>query len=299
MHPVGRISEEFIVHVLTKAFVVLAAVLAVALSALVIAYAVNTDRIAAGYRAMQQSKDAADARVVDATTQAEAQRTRLQQQIQDLGSKLAEKESEVRRMQAEGATLRTDKMKAEAARQATENQIKELGETSKTQAAIIENYRSENTTLREAELRAKQQLLDMETRIADLESQREVLDQRYKAIMEQFTELKRQADTALAGGVSTALGGVDQPFVFSGPPIVGRVEEVQRDAATGADLVRLSVGTNDRVQKNMKFLVVRDGQFQANVVVVQADMRWSVARVDSLGRSVSVKAGDIVMSRAD
>lgn len=284
-------------HVLTKAFIVVAAVLSIALSALVIAYAVNTDRIAADYRAANLDATSANARAADANAQAEAVRTRMAADNQNLTTALEERNNSIRRLEQEMATLRTDKMRAEAARQATENQIKELGETTKTQAAIIDSYRGENTTLRTNELANRQRALEMESHVADLESQREVLDQRYRSIMEQFTELKRQSDAA-ASGVATTGGTADQPFTYSGPRINGRVEEVQRDA-NGKQYVRINVGTNDRVARNMKFLVVRDNAYLCNLVVTQPDMRFSVGMVDTLNKDVTVQVGDLVVSRAD
>ncbi|MDX2131360.1 MAG: hypothetical protein SFY69_04840 [Planctomycetota bacterium] len=283
-------------HVLTKAFVVLAAVLSIALSALVIAYAVNTDQIATDYRQAKLLADSAQARATDANTQAEAVRTRLSAENRTLSTALEEKDNTIRRMEAEIATLRTDKMRAEAARQATENQIKELGETTKTQAAIIDSYRGENSTLRTNELSYRQRALEMEARLADLESQREVLDQRYRAIMEQFTELKRTAEGGARVGAASA-GSIDQPYSYSGPRISGRVEEVQNES--GNQFARVNVGTNDRVAKNMKFAVIRGDAFLCNLVITQPDMRWSVGRVETLGKDVSVQPGDLIVSRVD
>ncbi|CAG1007395.1 hypothetical protein PHYC_03426 [Phycisphaerales bacterium] len=283
-------------HVLTKAFIVIAAVLSIALSALVIAYAVNTDRIASEHRATKALADAAQARAADANAQADQIRARLEADKQSLTNKLDEQSNTVRRLEQDLATLRTDKMRAEAARQATENQIKELGETTKTQAAIIESYRSENTTLRQNELVARQRDLDMQARLADLEAQREVLDQRYRSIMEQYTELKRQNE-ALASGVSAGTSS-DQPFTYSGPPINGRVEEVIKDAS-GRQVVRINVGTNDRVANNMKFAVIRDGSFLCNLVVTKTDMRMSVGVVQTLGKDVTVQVGDLILSKVD
>lgn len=284
-------------HVLTKAFIVIAAVLSIALSALVIAYAVNTDRIAADYRSAVAAKTAAEAHAASANQQSSEQIVRLKADAQSMSSKLMEEQNTVRRLEQELATLRTDKMRAEAARQATENQIKELGETAKTQAAIIESYRSENTTLRQNELVARQRDLDMQARLADLEAQREVLDQRYRAIMEQYTELKRQND-ALASGVGAGGTTADQPFTYSGPPINGRIEEVVKDPS-GRQVVRINVGTNDRVANNMKFAVIRDGAFLCNLVVTKTDLKMSVAVADTLGRDVTVQPGDLILSRVD
>lgn len=283
-------------HALTKAFVVIAAVLAIALSALVIAYAVNTDRIAADYRHAVAAKTAADAAVADANTRNSADMARVTGANQNLTNALADRENKIRTLEQELAILRTEKMRAEAARQSTENQIKELSETSKTQAAIIETFRAENTALRQAELSNRQRALEMDSRIADLESQREVLDQRYRAVMEQFTELKRQTDGAASG--ATASGAAEQPYTYSGPRINGRIEEVQRDQS-GKQYARISVGSNDRVAKNMKFLVIRDNAFLCNLVVTQADMRFSIAVVETLNRDVAVQPGDLIISKAD
>ena len=71
-------------HVLTKAFVVLAAILSVALSALVIAYAVNTDRIQADYRARVAQVDQVNAQIATQASQANSEQARLNAQIEQL-----------------------------------------------------------------------------------------------------------------------------------------------------------------------------------------------------------------------
>jgi len=287
--------EEPIVHVLTKVFLVFAAVLSIGLSALTIAYAVNTDRIAADYNSALASKAVAEAQVAT-NLAASGERERANAaQLEQLNRDIASRDSQVRQLDAERASLLTEKNKAEAARQSVESKIAELGETTKTQASLIESYTNEVRTLRTNELRYRQQSLDMEDRMSDLESQREVLDQNYRAVQEELAEARRTTDGVRTGTTASA----DQPFTYAGATITGSVEEVAADGASGGTLVKINVGSNDRVTKNMRFHVIRDNTFVGNLVVVQSDLKWSVARFDDLGRGSAARTGDRVLSRLE
>lgn len=283
-------------HVLTKVFVVLSVVLSIVLSAMTVVYAVNVDRVRTAYVSLQAQKAATDAKYSDIASQDATARAKAAAQLADVQNQLNDAIARVRSLEQEKANLLTAKNKAEAALSSIESKIAELGETARTQAGLIQSYRDENSTLRNNELTYRKQALEMDARLSDLESQREVLDQRFKAAQEQIVDLQKQ----VSGGTATAAsGGADQPFTYSGPRIQGTVQEVQQDPATGRQLVRLNIGTNERVAKSMKFLVIRDNQFLCNVVVTQPDVRWSIGVVDSLNKAVDVRPGDIVLSRAD
>lgn len=284
-------------HVLTKVFVVIAAVLSVALSALVIAFAVNTDRIREDYQNVVSARAAIESQAQAASAIAEQERSRLNSTIQQLASDQATLKANLGNLENERNTLNAARAKAETERDAITAKIAELGETAKTQATLITSYRDEVTTLRKNELDYRQRALDMDNRLNDLESQREVLEQNFRALQEQLAEAKRSAGGAPAAGMVS--GAADQAFVYTGPRIQGRVEDVKIDAATGKTLVKLSVGTNDKVAKNMKMFLVRGDQFVANVIVTQPDMKWSVAEVTLVNKGATVSAGDLVVSKID
>jgi hypothetical protein len=281
------------VHPLTKIFVLISAVLALILSALTVAYAVNTDSILRDYRRALAAQSSAESALGASSSQAAQSEQRLNAQVAQLGRDLATAAADVRTLQAERATLLTERNKAELARQGIEGKIAELGETASTQASIIESYRKEVTTLRANDLASRKRELDMENRLSDLMSQNEVLTQNYRALQEELAAIKQQSTTTLAsrtGAFSAAMA--DAPVVYTGPQINGRVEEVQPDPTTGSNLVKISVGTNNRVVKNMKFLVTRDGRWVGNLVVSQPDMQWSIGR-QGLG---DIRVGDLVQS---
>jgi len=289
----GIRKQEFLVHILTKAFMVIATLLSVALSALVIAYAANTDKIRQDYSEVKVELEATKAALSAGTSTQSQQIVRLEQQVGDLTSRLSDANSKVTALQDERATLQRDKAQAVADKTSAESKISEQTEVARTQATLLTNLGDEVRTLRKNELVYKQRQLEMEDRLNDLQAQRDVLDQNYRALQEELAQLKQGTTTTVAGGGAAT----NAPFQYSGPVIMGKVESVQRDPGTNRTLAKLSIGSNDRVAKNMLMRVVRNNQFIANVVVTQADLSYSIGAVDTLGKQVEVREGDTVVSR--
>ncbi|MCC6676398.1 MAG: hypothetical protein IT436_04575 [Phycisphaerales bacterium] len=287
-------------HILTKVLVITAAVLSVFLAALTIAYSTNAERIVSQFQAERNLKVAALGALDAAKGQAGEEQARLNAQIEKLYGDLATRTADFNRLEAGITTLQGEKAKALADYQSLQAKIAELGETAKTQANLITSYRDEVTTLRKNELTYRQQALEMDDRLSDLESQREVLEQTVRALQEQLAEARTQQETLVQGGpgaVSATGLKSAEPFVSSGPLVAGRVESVSKDAATGALLAKINLGSNDLVRENQKLFVGRGGEFVANVVVLKTDLKWSIARIDTLGRAVEVREGDQVLSR--
>lgn len=288
-------------HILTKVLVISAAVLSVFLAALTIAYATNADRITSQFQAERNDKVAAMSALNATKSEAGEEQARLNAQIEQLSRDLAGRTADVNRLEAASTTLQSEKAKALADYQSLQAKISELGETAKTQASLITSYRDEVTGLRKNELTYRQQALEMDDRLSDLESQREVLEQTVRALQEQLAEARTQQESLVAGATpgssSSPTARTAEAFVSSGPLVSGRVEGVSKDAATGAMLARINLGSNDLLRENQKLFVGRGGEFVANVVVIKTDLKSSIARIDTLGRAVEVREGDQVLSR--
>lgn len=283
-------------HVLTKVFVVIAAILSIALSSLVIAYAVNTDRIAAAYQDAVAQKVSAEAAASAQVAVASAEKIRLASDKEQLARDNASQADRIRVLEQDNAKLLTDKKTAEQERDSITAKISELGETVKTQAALITSYRDEVTGLRKSELTFKAREIDLNNDINNKDSQLEVLTQSVRALQEQLVEAKRVAGGAPSIGL---VSGVDQPFTYSGPMIRGRVESVRTDPSSGRTFVKVNVGTNDRAAKNMKFSVIRGSDFIGHIVIADPDLKWSVAEVILTNKGASVQDGDLIQSRND
>lgn len=289
-------------HVLTKTLVVLAAVFSVALSALVIAYAVNTDRIAADYANAVRAKTAADAVVAQNNASSGMMKTTLEASIAALNNQLLASKKVSDDLLSENASLQSAVVKAESERQAIVNKIAELGETTKTQAEIINHYRQENSALRQADLDNRTRAAELDDRIADLEGQREVLEQNYRALQEQIAEAKRNQEQLLSGNRSGSAGAMSpmNPMspVATTVDIKGRVDAVQYDDVLKKTIVKISVGSNDRVTRNMSFYIVRGDEFIGKIQVTQdPDLKNSIGELTLTSQGKQVQVGDKVQTQ--
>lgn len=283
-------------HILTKFLVVFAAVLSIFLAALTIAYSANADRITAGLSGAQADRATALAGLQDQSTRFGNERGRFTDSIQQLSRDIASRDAITSELQAQNSSLLAQKNKAEAERQSISGKIAELGELAKTQAALITSYKEEVTNLRNNELKARGESLALESKVSELESQKEVLESTTRALQEQLTELRGTASGTPRSGPDSLLGST--PFVPRGPLIQARIDQITQDTASKKTLAKINVGSNDQVQKNMKFMIVRGNEFLGNLIIESTDLKWSVGRVDTLDRKVEIREGDQILSRA-
>lgn len=284
---------------LTKVLVIFAAVLSLFLSALVIAYSVNTDRILADRDSEVARSQNALAGAASNAAQSGEERIRAQTERDTLSKALSDASSKLAELERVNADLTRGKAKAEQELQAITLKIAELGETVKTQATLLSGYRDEVSALRKNELRFREQAVQSDDRISDLESQNEVLTQSVRALREQLEEarLAREGGASMGLVSNVASSRVGEPFVDTGIPVTGSIETISTDPSTGATLVKINLGSNDRIRENQKLFVSRGKDFVANLVVVKTDLRFAIAKVDSLSRKVEVQSGDAVASR--
>jgi septal ring factor EnvC (AmiA/AmiB activator) len=289
------------VHVLTKVFVVIAALLSILLAGMVIVHTSNTDKVRADYQAELARRLATDSALQTASAQGGSEKSRLMDQIQQAQNDRNELQQQMTNLASERSKLLADLNRALAEKTTSESKIGELTETARTQSTLIASMREELGTIRGSETSSRKKLLDAEDRINDLTSKNDVLTQNIRALQEELAERNRALQVAgtqaASGAAGLVSGSAPQPFVYSGPRIVGRVESVSRDSASGRTLAKITVGSNDRVSNNMLLRIVRDNEFVANLVVSNTDLSFSVGAVDFLGRSVDVREGDMVVSR--
>jgi chaperonin cofactor prefoldin len=290
--------KECRVHWLTKAFVLAAAVLAVLLSALTIAYSSNADKIVGDYYDEQARRTSAEALAQGAESKFASERAEMNAKVAVLGRDITSLQTQVSQLQSENAKLLLGKNSAEDERRLTLSKLDELQITARTQASLIQSYRDETTTLRGNEQRSQREKNEMGDRISDLEAKREVLEQSLRSLQEQLAEARTGLENALSGATaSKTAAGSSEAFTFSGPIIRGRVDEVGSDAATGSTLVKVNVGSADNVRDGMKFYVVRGNEFVGTLTVVKTDLKHAIAKVTLTGGKGAVTTSDMVLSR--
>ena len=282
-------------HILTKVFVLIAAVLSIMMASLAIAYSVNVDRVTGDYRDMLASKLAADAELQAARATQGQERAALQDDIDRLQDELASRNADTRRLEATNSELRIDLRQAEADRASITSKIAQLGVTTETQAKIIEEYKTELSRLRDGELAYRDEKIDLEKAISDLQSQVIVYEQVKRALEETIAEIQGQNTN---GSVVATNDGSGSVIELPGALIRGTIDEVVDDTNSGYTRVRVNLGSNDRLRKNARFYIIRDNeQYLGDLIIEQVDLNHAVGRVAFVKDNQVIRAGDQVLSK--
>jgi hypothetical protein len=280
------------VHILTKVFVLIASILSVVMASLAVSYAANANAIKADYASAVSAQQAAEGSLaihndamMRASMQAEKNIARLQQEKADLEASIRENDASI-----SGLTI--ELRQAKAARDSLDGKIAQLGVTTQTQAELIREYKGEVSRLRDGELSWRNQKLDLEASLSDSQSQLGVYEQVNRSLQEQLRIARDEANNG------TTTGGIAAgPIEIPGEQIRGEVQEVRVEATTGNLIIRISLGTNDRVSENAKLYLNRDGQtYLGDVVIFETDLDFAIGRVRNLQPGQEIRVGDQVWS---
>lgn len=283
-------------HILTKVFVLFAAVLSILMAALSISYTVNADRIVADYRNAQANAEKATGDLATFRTQQGNLMAALEQDALSARNELASRDADIRRLEAANSELRIGLRSAESDRASITSKIAELGVAVETQAKIIDEYKNELSRLRQAELDYRDEKIDIEKQLSDLESQVIVYEQVKRALEEQLSEVRQAlANARNPGAGSGAAAAVTE---VAGAVVRGKVDQVMTDPATGELLLKINLGTNDRIRQNNRLYVHRNNTtYLGEVVIFQVDLNHAIGRMNYTAEGQSIRAGDEVLSR--
>lgn len=282
-------------HILTKVFVLFAAVLSIMMAALAISFSVNADRILADYDNALAKTQAAESSLAAHSAGWDQAKSTLNEDLNSMADELASRDADTRRLEAANSELRIGLRQAESERVSITSKIAQLGVTTETQANIIAEYKDELSRLRLAELNYRDEKIDLEKQLGDLESQVIVFTQNNRMLNEQLTEMRRLVDNP---GASTTVAFDNTSTEIAGAPISGRIDEVRSDPNTGDRLVKINLGTNDRVSNNSRMYVHRNGStYLGELVVFKVDMNHAVARIAYTVPGQSIREGDQVLSK--
>ncbi len=287
-------------HILTKVFVLIAAVLSIMMASLAIAYSVNVDRVTADYRDMLAAKTAAETTLKSLRATQGQESAALQETIDQLQDELASRNADTRRLEATNSDLRIKLRQAESDRASITSKIAQLGVTTETQAKIIEEYKNELSRLRDAELAYRDEKIDLEKSISDLQSQVIVYEQVKRALEEQLEEV-RSALAVATGGAAQPGTKPSQSFPTERPGSIvrGTIDEVIDDPNSGFTRVRINLGSNDGIEKNTRLYIIRNNdEYLGDMIVESVDLNQAVGRIAFLKDNlITVRPGDQVWSK--
>lgn len=283
-------------HFVTKVLVVFATILSVFLSALVISYAVNTDRVQANYSTIQADLESMKGQLSAQAISHATEKKTLEDRVELKSREAAEARNSLRDLESRVATLLTTQRTLQDSADKAQALANQLATTNETQTKLIDSLRKDANDSRGKQVEIAKLNADLEKAIADLRRSYEAAENEKKLVREQLAEAKTQLDALRAGGGVLGAVKANEPFVYSGPTITGKVEEVSTDAATGALLAKISIGSNDNIRDNMKLAIRRDNEFVGNLVILKTDLKFAIGKIDLLGRPVAVQVGDVVQT---
>lgn len=284
-------------HILTKILVVAAAMFSVLLAALTMAYSVNADQIRSSFRDKTALAERASAEQI---AQGEQYRQELGRQImlrEQAENDLAAMAETLALLQSNLSSERVERAKAEDEIELGRNEARLAGSTVQAMLKILGAIQGEVRTLRDEQLNFREREMALLDRNNELSAQLAVVEDARRLLAEQVNQLRNEVERLASGseaGSSRANAGAmsNRP----GRVVQARVTEVFKDGATGAMMARIEAGRNDGVREGTELTVHRDNSFLGNFVVIQADLQTALGRIDTLGRSVQVRAGDKVTS---
>lgn len=267
--------------ILTKIFVVLVTVLAIALVPLMVAYVENTQHFQGQLQAARDAQGVATARAnllerrnqqiqsrySDALAAKVAAQSELESRLVSRLGEIKQKETRIAQLQQESA-----------AKDAT---IDRLSATGELDSEIIATLRQQEDEAQDAAIEAREALVEETGRVQALRTDLELLNENFRLVKEQLSDANAQIANLQEEIESGGTTGDGQSQLAGGPegtPIRGLVTSVD-ELAGGETLVAINVGSNDEVKAGMNFIIHRGGEYIATMEVIKVDPQRAAGRV--------------------
>ncbi len=271
-------------HILTKIFIVLVTLLAVAIVPLVATYTTNEN----SYRAMFKSAD--DQRRVSMTraTEAEqalvAQRGQMQQEIDVRESTISAQRTEQANVRANFESLNAQIGRLEARLAQSSANLQALSSASEVNSELKQRFVNENYDLRKDAIDSERMVMLMEDQLEQSRYQSEVADRAKRIANEERHNMEKQLDALQArlDAYITKFGELEAfTIVDAGVAPDRTLSSVVLTVSRQFDvvLVEINVGSRDGVRKGWIMTVGSNGTFLGRLQIEQVDINRSVGRV--------------------
>ncbi len=280
-------------HIVTKFLVILAAILAITLSGMTIAYTSNASAVADALQTKENQLSASKSAVNELTARSGAEKESLIQKNSALENQISTLQAQIASYQTDNARLSTEVSDQKTASALHAAQVDEFTAIAQTYAEVNKAQSGEISDLRTRTLDMARREIELTDRINELEGRLQVAVETNRSLQELNVELRDQLDrggNAISGATAnSAEGTLRAPQNFTSSITAIRTDE------SGNVLIQIAAGTNDRLREDMKLMIVRGG-WLANVILERVDENESVGRVNFLGREgVDIRVGDRVL----
>jgi len=282
---------------LTKIFVVLVTLLAVALVAAIVPFVANTENWRQKFEDEQSARKIAQATASARQQQLNEERSdrqaenlvldekikALEDQVVDQTGQLAAHRAEIARKDFDLETLRAADIQLRA--------------TNDSLARITESQTAELTLHRQNVREQAERLVGLNHRVAELTNDNDFLEQQLRYLKEQLVAVQdgRQELADLLEKIPPSARPVPQAEMVPTDPkvyiegLVTRVENAADDT-----FVEVNVGATDGVEEGTRFFVQRGDQYVGTLIITRVEDRAAAGRMDVLKPDHQVTRGDVV-----
>ena len=270
---------------LTKTLVVLVTFLSILMVALVVPYVAQTENLRDSLTQAERAEREAQIAAELARSEANLAANRTAEQLAALRADKTELQSNLRNIERS-----VDDLAAENRQLASQNSqlaasVTTLTTTTDASTQLLDRTLNDLKTATSDRSELKTQTIQLADTVNEKESQIESLKRQVRRIRETTSALVQRNEELAARleqvppefFADAETGQAMAGEVVPEQPILGEVSDVA-DAA-GEMLVEVNVGSEDRVQQNMRFLVHRGSEYLGTLIIDKVDRSNAVGRV--------------------
>ncbi len=271
-------------HILTKIFIVLVTLLAVAIVPLVATYTTNENSFRAMYNTADDQRRVSMTRATESEQALVAQRGQMQQEIDARESTISAQRTEQANVRANVESLNAQIGRLEARLAQSSANLQALSSASEVNSELKQRFVNENYDLRKEAIDSERMVMEMEDQLEQSRYQSEEADRAKRKAIEERHNMEKQLDVLQArlDAFITKFGELEAfTIVDAGVAPDRTLSSVVLTVSRDFDdvLVEINVGSRDGVRKGWIMTVGSNGTFLGRLQIEQVDINRSVGRV--------------------
>lgn len=271
-------------HILTKIFIVLVTLLAVAMVPLIATYTTNENSYRAKYRASEDQRRVSTVRAQDAENALVAQRGQLQQEIDARQATIDSLRREASNASSNTSSLLAQIGRLEAQIAQSNANLQSLSSASEVNSELKQRFVDENYDLREEVIDSERMVMEMEDQLEQARYEADEAMRASRKAKEERFNMEKQLDTLQARiyAYISKFGELDTVVAAStgiapNRTMTSTVLTVSRN--NDDVLVEINSGSRDGVQEGWIMTVGDDGTFLGRLQIDEVDINRSIGRV--------------------
>ena len=294
-------------HVLTKIFIVLVALLTVAIVPLVAVNVTNEGKFQAKYKDAVASASQIEAERNNERTLWQSEKQKVEGKLKEAEISVAALREQVSAKASEARTLAVELSGTKATQASIASSLEVLAQSNNSNGELTATLVAEVRALRTSIFDAEKRLAEIQTQFDAKESELEVAVAARRALQEELKRLTETKDDALAtiaqyvatvGELPKARAGAVGERVVATRNISATIISVRRE--DGMALAEINAGSRDGLKPGWILTIGDGGTFIGNLRITEVDVNRSVGVVeleDSAARG-EVRVGQRAVARA-